>query len=216
MAVNAWLTPEESQLSESQVERIIRVPGSLWSFVTGALTLLTEAENWEEFGDATPDDMAQFFADVLDEYLVSKPYIVGEIRAFANILAIPDGWLDMNGQTLAQADYPELTEVVPSAWKVGSDIIIPDMEDTFLAHVGDTVTLGQFSGANIHTLTLGQIPSHTHTYARRPNTIFVQAGTGAPVPHIEQSANTGGAGSGSAHNNIPRNLGIIYAIYTGA
>jgi microcystin-dependent protein len=216
MAVNAWLTPDESQLSESQAERTIRLPGSLWSYVTGALALLTEAENWEEFGDATPDDMAQFFADVLDEYAMSKPYIVGEIRAFANILAIPDGWLDMNGQTLAQADYPELTEVVPSAWKVGSDIIIPDMEDSFLAHIGDTATLGQFSGANTHTLTTAQLPAHTHGYDRHVNISGVQGGVTSLAQLGFTPTNSGSTGSGSAHNNMPRNLGIIYAIYTGA
>jgi hypothetical protein len=215
MAVNAWLTPDGSQLSESQVERIIRVPGSLWSFVTGALTLLTEAENWEEFGDATPDDMAQFMADVLDEYLVSKPYIVGEIRAFATIEAMPDGWLSMTGQTLAQDDYPELWDVVPGVWKSGSDITLPDMEDSFLAHVGDTVTLGGFTGANTHTLTISQMPAHSHAFLSRVGVTPTTPGTGNLNWSGTSLPETNQTGGGSAHNNIPRNLGIIYAIYTG-
>ena len=101
----AWLTPEESQLSESQVERTVRLPGSLWSYVTGALNLLAEAENWEEFGDATPEDTAQFFADVLDDYAMSSFRNVGIIAAFINPDgAVPHGWYVLNGQVLDAAD----------------------------------------------------------------------------------------------------------------
>lgn len=66
--MNAWLTPDIEQLSGSLDTRFISVPGSLWYLVSGALILLADERNWEMSGTATPDEMAGFFADVLDEF----------------------------------------------------------------------------------------------------------------------------------------------------
>lgn len=214
MTVNAWLTPDTALFSESHEERTISLPGSLWYLIGGALDMLADAGNWEEIGDATPEESAQFFANILDDFHMSAFRNVGMISAFCST-SLPDKWLEMNGQTLAQADYPELAAVVHSSWKSGDNFTIPLMEDAFIAHHGDTALLGRFSGANTHALTSSQMPTHSHTYARRQNTIFVQSGSGGVVPHIEATANTGNAGSGSAHNNMPRNLGVMFAIYAG-
>ena len=48
--------------------RFINVPGSLWLYVVGALAELAYEYNWEKFGTATPEQMAQFFADILDDF----------------------------------------------------------------------------------------------------------------------------------------------------
>jgi hypothetical protein len=69
--MKAWLTPDAADLLETLDTRTIRVPGSLWLYVSGTLSLLCDSENWEQDGDATPEQMAQFFVDVVDEYLTS-------------------------------------------------------------------------------------------------------------------------------------------------
>jgi microcystin-dependent protein len=213
--MRAWLTPEESQLSESQVERTIRLPGSLWSYVTGALALLAEAENWEEFGDATPDDMAQFFADVLDDYAMSSFRNVGMIVSYCLDVAVPAGWLLLNGQTVAQADYPELANVVPTSWISGSNIVLPDARNRFLVSSGPGLTTGTVGGANTHTLAAGEMPVHNHTYLS-PGTPALVASPGEILAATQGStANTGNAGSGQAHNNMPSYLAIRWWIYAG-
>lgn len=71
MSKNAWLTPDASILANPQGCRTISVPGDLFYLVTGCLELLAESENWEVFGTATPDEMAQYFRDVIDEHVDS-------------------------------------------------------------------------------------------------------------------------------------------------
>jgi hypothetical protein len=64
----AWLTPDASQLAESQDKRAMCLPGSLWYLVAGALLPLARPENWEEYGTATPDETAEYFQAVIDEF----------------------------------------------------------------------------------------------------------------------------------------------------
>jgi microcystin-dependent protein len=187
----------------------------LWSYVTGALALLAEAENWEEFGDATPDDMAQFFTDVLDDYAMSSFRNVGMIAAFTRDIAMPFGWIPMVGQAVAQADYPELTAVVVASWISGSDIVLPDMRGRFLVMSDTGIGLGATGGANTHTLTAAQMPVHNHTYLS-PGTPALVASPGEILAATQGvTANTGNSGSGQAHNNMPPYLAIRWGIYAG-
>lgn len=65
----AWLTPDIGQLSNPLTCRKISISGDLWLYVSGALELLADSDNWEQFGSATPDDMANYFTDAIDAYL---------------------------------------------------------------------------------------------------------------------------------------------------
>lgn len=215
MSLEAWLTPDQTQLSESQVERTIRLPGSLWYLISGALNLLAEADNWEEFGDATPEDTAQFFADVLDDYAMSSFRNVGMIAAFCRDPAVPAGWLILNGQTVTQEDYPELAAVVPLDWLVGSDIVLPDARDRVLVMSGPTINTGVTGGANTHTLTTNEMPAHTHTTPSVPTPAV--AATPGPLSVIAALSNgpTASTGNGQPHNNLPAYLAIRWWIYAG-
>lgn len=210
----AWLTPDAADLTGSQVDRIISLPGSLFFFVTGALSLLADEQNWERFGDATPEETSQFFADALDEYLMSSFRNVGMIAAFCNDPAVPPFWLFLNGQTVAQADYPELSAVVPSSWLSGANIILPDARLKFPLGSGPGIAAGAIGGSNTHTLTAAEMPSHSHTY--REDQATVLAGAGAlPVQGPIVVSPTSTAGSGNAHNNMPAYLAVRWWIYAG-
>jgi microcystin-dependent protein len=81
----------------------------------------------------------------------------------------PEGYELMQGQTLtnAQTVFPKLWDALPAAFKSGSNIILPDMRGriTIGAGQGSGLTnrvLGATGGAETHTLTTSEMPSHTH------------------------------------------------------
>lgn len=65
----AWLTPDIDQLSNPLTCRKISISGDLWLYLTGALELLADSNNWEQFGTATPEEIASYFRDAIDAYL---------------------------------------------------------------------------------------------------------------------------------------------------
>jgi len=69
MARLAWLTPDE--IPTDTVERRLCIPNSpqILSVVTGALLPLAYAENWEQYGDVTPDEIAARMSLMIEEFL---------------------------------------------------------------------------------------------------------------------------------------------------
>jgi microcystin-dependent protein len=217
----AWLTPDTSELIGDTRIRTIQIPGHLFSYVSGALMLLAEEGNWEENGDATPDEMSQFFSDVFDEYTQSEFAMVGALQAFCRDTAVPFGWIILAGQLVAQVDYPELTATVPPVWLTGSNIQLPDMRGG-RAMVGSGtdgvlpfLALGTTGGAATHTLTVTEMPAHTHDYLM-PLAAIPTANAGAvpavPGRSVAASDTTGGS---EPHNNMPPYLAVRWAIYAG-
>lgn len=85
----------------------------------------------------------------------------GTVRTTVNATA-DTGWALFN-QTLvgAQSAYPVLWGKAPAAWKVGADLILPNLADRDIKGAG-TTTLGASGGANTKTITSGNLPVHTH------------------------------------------------------
>lgn len=69
--MRAWLTPDSSLFSNPLDCRTLTIPGDLWLYVQGALEELAKDYNWEQFGDATPEETSQFFMEVLDNFSTS-------------------------------------------------------------------------------------------------------------------------------------------------
>jgi microcystin-dependent protein len=141
--------------------------------------------------------------------------LIGQVTHFVG--SAPAGWLEFDGSTYIQDDYPELFDKLPSAWITGTDFTLPDVEDTFLAGVGSAGTIGSVGGANTHVLTEAEMPSHTHAYTMpvsAPDTI----GAGPPIPSVSTATPgtpTGAAGSGDPHENMPLHLLLVLAVYAG-
>ena len=146
----------------------------------------------------------------------------------------PTGWLLCYGQAISRTTYAALFAAISTAFGAGdgsTTFNVPDCRGRVPAgkdNMGGTAasrlttagsgvdgaTLGASGGAQTHTLTTNQIPSHTHNYVGGANA----AGTGT-VGAAGQSANgyvmaTQGAGSDQAHNNTQPTIVTNYIIKT--
>ncbi|WP_426342660.1 phage tail protein [Pseudoduganella sp. S-14] len=98
---------------------------------------------------------------------MSDPY-VGEIRLFAGNFA-PAGWAFCDGQLMAISDNATLFQLIGTTY--GGDgqstFALPDMQGRVPVHngtlAGRSIQIGEKSGAESVTLTVQQIPNHTHT-----------------------------------------------------
>ena len=93
---------------------------------------------------------------------MAQPY-VGEIRMFAGNFA-PAGWMFCEGQLLPISEYETLFNLIGTTY--GGDgqstFALPDLRGRVPIHFGDGVALAETGGVETVTLTVSQIPAHTH------------------------------------------------------
>jgi microcystin-dependent protein len=96
---------------------------------------------------------------------------VGEIRMFAGNFA-PSGWMFCEGQLLPISEYETMFNLIGTTY--GGDgqstFALPDLRGRLPIHMGNGFTLAETGGAETVTLTVNQIPSHTHTFVASTDT----------------------------------------------
>jgi microcystin-dependent protein len=119
------------------------------------------------------------------------PY-VGEIRMFAGNFA-PNGWMFCEGQTLPISENEVLFQLIGTTY--GGDgestFNLPNLASRVPMHMGTgpdgtTYQIGEMAGTEQETLTVQQIPTHTH-----PLTASTAVG-GAPNPQNNVVSQTDG------------------------
>jgi microcystin-dependent protein len=216
--------------------RALFVPDSeeFLAIVRGALQELTFAHNWTKFGALTPDQAAASFVDMFDAFCLEKAAcrMIGEIVTYAGSTSPNSNWLVCDGSEVAQADYPDLYNVIGDTYGAASadHFKLPDLCGRAPAGVGtgsslSPVTLGQQYGEEKHTLTVSEMPSHSHSDAGHMHTVgnsfTFLALTGEepvlmpnPIPAWtgSASANIRATGGGSSHNTVGPRLGLTFLI----
>ena len=93
---------------------------------------------------------------------MAQPY-VGEIRMFAGNFAIA-GWMFCEGQLLPISENETLFQLIGTTY--GGDgqstFALPDLRGRLPIHQGNGFVLAETGGAEEITLTVQQIPGHTH------------------------------------------------------
>ena len=93
---------------------------------------------------------------------MSSPFI-GEIRMFGGNFA-PVGWALCNGAIIPISQNDALFNLIGTTY--GGDgqntFALPNLQSAVPVHVGPGFALGQTGGAETVTLTVSQIPAHTH------------------------------------------------------
>jgi len=150
----------------------------------------------------------------LDNYVLIPPGTVIQSAAVNE----PAGWFDCDGRRLNTLEYSDLFAVVGYTYG-GADTSfnIPDARGRVAVGLGSGVglttrTLGSKSGEEAHTLSVTEIPSHSHSLTRRSNPDDGAFDT-ANGREDESSAsttdradlgtfNTYNTGGGDSHNNM--------------
>jgi microcystin-dependent protein len=93
---------------------------------------------------------------------MAQPY-VGEIRIFAGNFA-PAGWMFCEGQLLPISENETLFQLIGTTY--GGDgestFALPDLRGRVPLHQGSGFTLAETGGVEEVTLTVNQIPAHSH------------------------------------------------------
>ena len=96
---------------------------------------------------------------------------VGEIRMFAGNFA-PAGWMFCEGQLLPISENETLFQLIGTTY--GGDgestFALPDLRGRVPIHQGSGFTLAETGGAEEVTLTVAQIPAHSHPLLASTNT----------------------------------------------
>lgn len=166
---------------------------------------------------------------------MAQPY-VGEIRMFAGNFA-PAGWMFCSGQLLPISENEVLFQLIGTTY--GGDgestFALPNLQSRIPLHMGTssasgvTYQLAESGGAESVTLTVNQIPSHTHPMlastdaggqtnpqglvlgALSPVSIYVPNATPPNLPMNTASSVTPVGGS-QPHENMQPFLCINYII----
>jgi microcystin-dependent protein len=166
--------------------------------------------------------------------------ITGEIKMWSTTTA-PSGWQICDGTALSRTTDAALFAVIGTTYGVGdgsTTFNVPNMKGRVLVGYDSSQTefdsMGETGGAKTHTLTSGEMPSHTHTQNAHAHTMNGTGGTGAltdgtgttnynvsgttttygfktnqPGNTTAVNQNTGGGG---AHNNLQPYLVGTYII----
>jgi microcystin-dependent protein len=156
---------------------------------------------------------------------MSEPFL-SEVRLMSFSFA-PKGWAMCNGQLLPINQNQPLFSLLGTTY--GGDgrvnFALPDLRARTPIHVGNGHTLGERGGESAHTLSLAEMPSHTHVagassisaagndnLANRVlgsvNNMFHTPANLTPM-RVGTIANTGGS---QAHQNMQPFLALTFCI----
>jgi len=231
MSRHAWLTPDS--IPTATICRRLVIPDDLGIkiAVSGALDMLGFAENWEEFGSVSPDDIASAMRDMLWGFINEGTVcMIGAIVSFATA-NVPDGALECDGSAYLQADYPQLYSVLDAAFIIDADsFVVPDMRGRVSVGIGTgsgltARSMNESFGEENHVLTTAELASHNHTQNPHTHTEITATASLSEAPVVPipsaipgigitgaSTATNNATGSDVAHNNIQPSLGLRFCI----
>ena len=161
---------------------------------------------------------------------MAEPFL-SEIRLMSFVFA-PSGWALCNGQLLPINQNQALFALLGTTY--GGDgrvtFALPDLHGRSPLHVGAGTSLGERGGEETHTLTVAELPGHSHALSASSDVAnthlpgaalpagkprgginrYAAAGSGNSALH--PGSLTSAPGGGQAHNNLQPYLTLNFVI----
>ena len=157
---------------------------------------------------------------------MAQPY-VGEVRMFGGNFA-PAGWQFCDGSLLPISEYETLFQLIGTTY--GGDgestFAVPDLRGRIPIHQGNGFILAETGGAEEITLTVSQIPAHSHPFlgstasgtVTNPSNSFLASSTvvslyAAETANAAMATNAiGSVGGSQPHTNFQPYLCVSFII----
>lgn len=154
---------------------VLRLDNQDWlrGALLDALNSLAVPENWQQVGDIDQRQAAEFGAYIV-QYFDLAVDMLGMIMPFCGSVAdMPNGALVCNGATYNIADYRRLANMLGFFEPDDTTFQVPDLRGSFVVGANQGSGIGnnpahypyyvrQNGGTETRTLTVGQLPAHTH------------------------------------------------------
>lgn len=206
--------------------------------VTAGLALVTgDLPDFDGFTSATLADGDMFpFSDVSAvankkvSALALRSYLVppGTVMDYAGS-SLPSGWLNCDGAAVSRSTYADLFSAIGTTWGAGNGSTtfnVPDLRGRTVVGVGTGSGLSPRNiagsgGTETHTLSTGEIPSHSHTpglgtrfLVRNDGASSYAVSTAGANIDTENCSATSNTGGGGSHNNMQPFANLYHIIKT--
>ena len=118
-----------------------------------------------------------------------------------NAMSVPKGIITMWSGSIA---------TIPPGWALCDGTNgTPDLRNRFIVGAGSSYAVGATGGEATHTLTINEMPAHTHTYAKETGASCNIGGSNTPASQQISTA-TSSTGAGQSHENRPPYYALAY------
>ena len=197
--------------------------------VSGAATFLTTVTIKGDVHVSSKVCASAFYGDGVNISGLLPPGVIVPY----GVSAAPTGFLLCNGQAVSRTTYSALFAVVSALYGEGngsSTFNVPDLRGRFIAgwDAGTSVltstagaagtmivgaSIANTGGIQAVTLSVGEIPAHSHTFTQFGSNAGGNEG-GGPLWQYTSTSDTSDTGGGGAHSNIPPSMILNFIIKT--
>jgi hypothetical protein len=219
---NQYIPTEDDPTEGQQV--YVQLPETWLQYVVGLFALLELPEMYRAYDQETLGRMLGWTLHVENllcrtikvEHMIVAP--VGTIVMYAAAGDIPENWLECNGTTYDVDVYPDLYNAI--GFDYGSDggnFRVPDFRARSPMGAGQKAgftsrPLASQAGEENTTLTVGQIPEHTHLhFAATVNFDYAEGGESGQEGYNLEATDVNSP-SGGSHNTVHPILAVRFMI----
>jgi microcystin-dependent protein len=160
--------PTPDAADYSRVCRVLVLPRSteILSAIASALTMLTDPRAWVEVGTMGQEEASQIIQAALTDYFKDRcmigtivPHVMGEL---------PDWMIPADGSIYLRGEYPDLYDLIDPSYRIDAvSFRVPDLRGRTIIGTGNGPLttdrlLNEEGGTEYHTLTVDEMPAHSH------------------------------------------------------